>query len=257
MPNVKKAFSLTELMVMMMIMAVIIVVVIRGSHAFSPKFRTLYYYTFNNIKKFAGEVIADASDKTLSTNDAAFCTSMLRNLNTVGGYDDCSRFIDGTKDSPFGSMTKEDLDNPSFSLSNGQRFYVSNRVDELPIGYRIIDVDLNGKAKPNGFNQDVVPFVMFDTGEVVPIGTPAKDTSYLMTYVMSYKVVTGNPTGTYILNSAGKKFLTYKEGHCLAGYPTAYAYYCGAYTVDPACAPGNPSTFCKVSVVKPLIRVRL
>lgn len=257
MPNFKKAFSLTEIMVMLMIMAVIIVVAIKGNHVLSPKFRTLYYYTFINVRKFAGEVIADSPNKILSADDTQFCTSMIKNLNTVGGYESCSGFYDGTKGSPFGTMTAANLNNPSFSLSNGQRFYVSTRVNESPIGYRIISVDLNGKGKPNTFNQDVVPFVMFDTGEVIPTGTPATDTSYLTVNVMSFNVNTGNSTENFILSSSGKKFLNYNQGFCLAGYPTAYANYCSSYLVDPACAPGNPTTFCRMNLMKPLIRVKM
>lgn len=256
---VKKAFTLAELIIMMAIIAIVITVVFITTKPFAPKFKSLYYYAFLNVRKFAGEVVASTAAPTLDSNDAKFCYDLIKDLNTVGGVNGCSAFYSGTKDSPFSGMSVSDLDRPSFALTNGQRFYVSNRVVNPadPIPYRVISVDLNGQSRPNKFDEDVVPFVVFDTGEVNPVGAPSENTDYLKVFVRAHRSDTGQASGDYIKNAADEKFLSYKEGFCLAGYNSANPNYCIAYTLNPACNPVDKSRFCKVNLIKPIIKIKI
>lgn len=265
--NIKKAFTLTEVMIVMTIMSIIIFVFMQ-TNPFAPKYKTLYYYTYLNMKKFAGELIATRGNSTLDTNDATFCTSLASALNTVGGSSSCAVFYNATASSPFNGMVAANIDSPSFTLSNGQRFYVSNRITGTP-GYRIISVDLNGLSKPNAFDADVVPFAMIDNGEILPLGNPVNDTGYLWLTVEKYAVSSGKSSQTFVSNASGKNALTFREGYCLAGNTSIFPGYCPgtlplpapvpaltAITTNAACAPGA-ATFCVYKPVKPLINVKI
>lgn len=257
--SMKKAFTIAEIMMVMAIMAIMIMAFMQ-TDPLTPKYKSLYYYTYQNIKKFGGEVVAKKGNSALDTDDATFCTNLIKGLNTVGGSNSCAVFYNATIAAPFTGMADADIENPSFSIVNGQRYYVSKRVAGAP-GYRIISVDLNGKSRPNTLKKDVVPFAMYDTGEVLPLADPVDDTTYLTVSARKYSVSSGRPLlNPYVENSSGKRILTFREGFCLTGSPTSYANYCTnspAITVAPGCEAGNAATFCKFDLIKPLIDVKI
>lgn len=269
MPNSKNAFTLAEIMVVMVIMAVIIAA-FAINNPLAPKYKSLYYYTYKNMMKFTGEVVGGFGTGALNINssDNAFCTSLTKNLNTVGGASACSLFTTATIALPYQGLA---VNSPTFTLSNSQRFYVSSLVVGPP-SYRIISVDLNGLSNPNQTDKDIVPFIVYNTGEVVPLSAPIIDKTYLSTYINSYDVNTGNFKG-YVLDGSGKNIMTFKDAFCRSGAISKSAVsgtainattYCGAdypvaltpaVAVSATCTPG--ATFCSMRLSKPLINVKI
>lgn len=249
-------------MIVLAIMAVIIAA-FAINNPLAPKYKSLYYITFKNMQKFGGEVIGGDGSATLNPDNALFCKSLVKNLNTVGDATGCSKFYSGTFNLPYAGMVDADIDNPSFKVSNGQRFYVSERIPGPP-AYRVISVDLNGESRPNKFDKDIIPFVMYDTGEVVPIGAPINDKDYLTTYVKPYNINTGNATNDFVKDGSGNSVMTFRDGFCRSGSGEANKsaananQYCSSapiIAVDPACVPGT--TFCKMNLIKPMIYAKI
>lgn len=261
MSDCKKGFTLAEIMVVMVIMAVIIAA-FAINNPFAPKYQTLYYYTFKNMKRFAGEVVGGAlnagSVSSLNLDDTNFCSKFTQNLNTVGGGNACATVTTATMALPYQGLV---ANSPSFTLSNGQRFYVSGRTAGTP-GYRIVSVDLNGLSNPNATDKDIVPFIVYDTGEVVPLGAPINDKKYLAAYINTYHVDSGALTTTYVLDGSSKQIMTFRDGFCRSGAisnsaasSTTYCSGAPAIAVDSACIPGT--TFCRLQISKPLIYVKI
>lgn len=262
--KIKKAFTLAEIMIMITVVAIVMTMVVETTKPFAPKFKSLYYYAFSNTRKFAGEMLAISTDKQIEKNDSVFCSSLVDMLNTVGGASTCGPMYSANKNTPFQSLTESALDHPTFTLSNGQRYYISPRVEELPLPYRILSVDLNGKSSPNKLSEDVVSFLMFDNGEVFPLGSAAEDIEYLMVSNKIYSLYSGRPNGQVVKTSDGSSFLGYREGFCTAGISSVYSDYCnsgGTFTttiaVNPACGSDNKNTFCRVNIIKPVINVKI
>ena len=260
----KPAFTLAELVLMLGLISIVISMVISATNPFAPKYKSLFYYNFVNTRGIVGDLVASSSNGLLPDNDTLFCVQFTKDLNMIGVTPDCSNFFSGTKNSPFLNMSESNFDQPNFALTNGQRFYISTRVDEPPVGYRILNVDLNGKAKPNKFEQDVVSFIVYDTGEIFPLGKPAEDKDYLTVNAKVYNGETGTFTGTYLEDEKNSKFLAYRTGYCLSGYKTSFANYCdetppftSAVAVSEHCNPTLTNNFCRVGLVKPVLKVNI
>ncbi len=124
-----------------------------------------------------------------------FCTKLAEMVNTSGqvhcGKDDLFDVGLDTNDVPYIKTKNSDEDSgnftnevPNFRTTNGQKYYISNRVVNSKIsdiyGFRLMGVDLNGNSKPNISDQaisrkapDVVTFLIMDSGEVFPLGAAA------------------------------------------------------------------------------------
>ncbi len=265
--NRKSAFSIVEILLMLaiigIIMSLLAIIVMPGA----PKYKTMYYYGFNNIKKMVGEVVARRSDAMLPTDNNLFCTRLTGNINTMGGSTNCITFYSSTLSAPFGGMITSNLTSPNFTLSNGQRIYISSRAvfAATGAGYRIISMDLNGESGPNEFNKDVVPFAVFDNGEVYPLGLAAEDTEYLKTTLRVHKFDTGLKTNTFVADSGGNKILSYRQATCLAGNTSSvYTTYCNntapfsaAINMSNLCNPALTQDFCNMEIKRPLINMKI
>lgn len=260
-----KAFTLAEILIMLVIMSIVTTIILQTTKPLTQGYKSLYYYALNNVKKIGGELVAMKSTGKLEIDDTKFCPGLIDILTTVGYDSVCGPLYTANKITPFGDLDETKLGVPTFVLGNGQRFYLSTRIPELPnMGYRVITVDLNGKSRPNILGQDIVSFIMYDNGEVVPVGNAAEDKSYLMVTTKIFSKYTGNHTGNYVKDAEGSKLLSYRNGVCTAGYSSAFSDYCSSsagflnsYTVNDSCTPENANTFCQVSYIKPMINIKM
>lgn len=265
----KKAFTLSEILIILAIMSIITVLMIQNNKNLKLGYKTLYYFTLKNMQQASGQLISESTYGVMDLHNPTFCNKFLRVFNSVGYDSVCSTQYTGSSlVSPFAGITKENLDTPTFVISNGQRVYVYDRIEGSP-GYRIINVDLNGKAGPNDLDQDVVAFAIFDNGNVLPLGTAADSKDYLMVRdkTMSRTYGTQRSPGFVLSDEEPKtNILSYREGVCKAGYTFPYSTtYCSnssginekEYLTDDNCVPNNNLTFCQVQYVKPLININM
>ncbi len=254
----KNAFTLAEIVIMLIIMGILSAILLQDTNPFLPKYKSLYYYLHKNVKKFTGELIAESSNKQLSSNDVNFCSDLLNNLNAVGGQESCNAFYTGTIYDPYNGLTASTIDTPSFTLTNGQRFYLSTRLeDPISGGYRILAADLNGKSKPNETDKDIVPFALKDDGTIIPLGEPINNKEYLSAIVKVYNGESGVTTGQTVM-SGSDEVLTYKQALCLSGNPVEPLNgYCSPITIDSKCDRTIGSTFCRMTIQKPLLKVKI
>ena len=160
------------------------------------------------------------SNFTINDNNYNFCQRFAAMANVAGdvrcnarellsvAYTDSS--IDGYEDVPY--INNLDPDNPNFTTTNGQRYYISGHVNanekvSNDFGFRLIAVDLNGTRRPNilsprnnetGDNNshklpDIVTFMILDNGVIFPLGVAGNNkrvgdgfVNYLNTRVRGY-----------------------------------------------------------------------
>lgn len=197
--------------------------------------------------------------------------------------------------------------------TNGQKYYIGawqeqpnewvevdgNWEKQTNYGYRIILVDLNGEGKPNIIKKDgkslppdIVSFAVLDTGEVLPVGTAANDTtigrkhySYLTSKINGFtysrsknshnenlipefctNTGTANTRCSYskegVLNQTrgGIKF-TFRQAYCSVNHSDnelKLKDYCRDIIPNPKCPPtsdpANAYDVCKQEVIKPMFR---
>lgn len=262
-----KAFTLAEILIMVTIIAIITVLMIQTTKNLKIGYKTLYYFTLKNVQKAAGELASNSNNALLDVDDDTFCNKLVGIFNTVGYESSCGpRYQGSNLASPFAGLSESMLDNPTFVITNGQRFYISNR-NEQPtgLGYRVFAVDLNGKGSPNAFDKDIVSFAVFDNAEVIPLGIAADNTDYLVVNVKVLSKTTAKQTNpSFLFDNTGNKFFSYRHGICAAGYSTSFADYCDAkagflhsYYTDDKCLSSNELTFCQVNYIKPLIKTNI
>lgn len=261
----RSAFSLSEILIILLIMSLITVLMLQNMKNSKLGYKTLYYFTLKNVQQSSGELVSESKSSSLDADDATFCSKLIRVFNTVGYDSVCGPQYSGSSlTAPFAGLSESVLDTPSFVISNGQRFYISTRVPVVP-GYRIVNVDLNGKASPNVADRDIVAFAIFDNGEVLPLGTAADSKDYLMVNTKVLSKASGKQTTPgFVSDSEDSKLLSYRQGVCVAGYTLPYDMYCSSgagflntYSVDDNCNPTNSLTFCRVNYVKPLINANI
>ena len=247
-----RAFTLVELAIMGVIILVLLLFVLQASNPFAHKFNSPFYDTFKRLRQFSVGMLYDSPDKVIEKSDNKFCSKLISGMNfDENSEDSCSMFYSGSRSIPFAGMSENNLDSASFILQNGQRFYLSTRVEDEPFGYRVISVDLNGEDKPNKFNQDVVSFLVFDNGEVLPIGVPADSENYLKATVKIYDGASGKFTGTFLRDKDSRKNLSYRRAFCSAGYSSSDQQYCATIPTVRNCVPGESNTFCRMDIVNP------
>ncbi len=275
----KKGFSLAEILIMLVVLGIIAAIIISNNKNNTYGYNQLYSFVFNNIQKITGQLLSESASSKLDENDSEFCTKIVEMVNISGNEINCHAltpaeiianplaqddFYISVKETPFLGLTDTVIDKPNFSLSNGQRFYLSRRIPDLPFGYRIMSVDINGTARPNEINRDIVAFLVYDNGEVLPLGKAADDKIYLSVTVSKYNKSTGINTGEYVLSESGNKFLTFREAFCKAGLTSSFLNYCKIvggfdkdYYVDNACLSTSPTTFCQLRYIKTNFKVRI
>lgn len=128
-----------------------------------------------------GTVTSEETTKYDLSNDEDFCKLFASKLNSASKLE-CSEdklFSATTTNIYFTTYNVT----PTFRLINGYSFYLSKHVaggvttaGEYKPGYRMLAVDMNGDAKPNKTDDDIIAFAIFDNGTVLPYGVAATNT---------------------------------------------------------------------------------
>ncbi|MDD3237766.1 MAG: hypothetical protein PHV37_06680 [Candidatus Gastranaerophilales bacterium] len=264
MMNNKKAVSLSELLIMISILIIVSTIVVIWVNPFVPDYQANYYQTFGNLKKVVSEMISLSPDKKMKKSDKELCSNILNAIDTEGSADTCEALYPANIKEPFLSLNAENIVDPTFTLANGQRYYLSPIVETEDYYYRILAIDLNGAKAPNKPDIDIVSFVIFENGEILPLGDAAENQDYIKVKVKVFNIKNDkNPV--YVLKDTNKKTaLTYRQGYCAADTPSIYGDYCKSnvsYKIkrdinNDCLRTNNTKTFCQVNYVKPLYNLR-
>lgn len=273
----KKGFSTVEIMLVLFLTGILVALGTSAMRTVQSNYRHLYYAAFANLKHSAGELIAISPTQTLPT--AGFCAAIADNYNVSDSTGVCTYTYDLSPSTTF-SYSAPNLNNPSFTLSNGQRYYVGNAFK--PVGAQnyfnasaiMVAVDLNGTAGPNAFDSrtysgnatpDVVAFAILDNGTVIPMSPMADRADYIQANVETFNASDGKPSvappGNMIYKrisirqalSVSNQFPPKGAGSTLGvqyNNDTTYSFKT-SYAVDAACT--STTTFCRVSVINPLM----
>ena len=264
--NLKKAFTMSEVMVIFTVIAFISLATIGITKAKISNARmALYYATLNNMMLISGNMIADGFYKTgvglekklpasahaqdANGNGIGFCDKFIEAVNSVGN-ETCtpaSTIANGTTD--FSSRSNA----INFKLTNGMTFYnvgvdptvsaTSDPKEEIYTIYIDIDGDKKGKSK---LNDDVVKLQLNRLGYVYPANNSlwANDPKKLSASVKYY-------VGSSI--NWIKKEISYREAFCLAGLEPNSTY-CNAVSVDGTNYPTvSKSATCTTNICIPVL----
>ena len=241
--QIKKAFSLPELLIVMGIVGVISVIMLTIIKPNEIALKYQYYNAYNTLQTAAKNVFLDAEElstsSTASAADKAFpatpadlCKKLAVNPaspNSKYGYINstvynCSSLNTVGYNAGAGSFTDDKI---AFTASNSMRYFISplynatlnsSVLGSVSLNYFIVWVDINGGRNPNtpvwtGKKvPDVVPFVVASNGVVVPIGHPTVDIRYTTArakIVVEDGVSYGEPTTFY--NAQVQAFGNYQE----------------------------------------------
>lgn len=216
------------------------------------------------------------------TPSNTFCNNVVKITNTTGRYD-CENLYDieinATGEPYIWTLVP---DKPTFTLTNGQRYYITHRRKVNAIspyfGFRLIGIDLNGNSGPNksfGTNPppDIVTFMVFDNGEIYPLGVAAdnitvssyqnKTIQYITSRIKGYYFEDGQKI--YIPNTIHdatnqNTIFSYREAYCTSRLNDNITYkkYCPDTLPKHSLCPysGDPKMFdlCQQENIKPLFR---
>lgn len=174
----KKAFSLSEVLITLIIIGVISaltvpVILNTGNNSIEM----LYKSSYNSFERVVTELINDVSIYPAGQLDNTFCTNFFARLNTIGA-------VDCTNASSFVHNPGVGDDEPNAVTSNGMRWYGMERTfgtdtcpDSAPGQCIQVRVDVNGldgsntTAAPHE-QRDILDIWVFQTGKLtVPSGT--------------------------------------------------------------------------------------
>lgn len=203
----KSGFTLPEILIMLAIIGVITALSIAVVSTQQAKFGLNCYHLLRELQMTAGSIAAQTSEGNLFSkiteqtettgsdgtvtseettkydlsNDDDFCKLFASKLNSASKLE-CSEdklFSATTTNIYFTTYNVT----PTFRLINGYSFYLSKHIaggvtsaGEYKPGYRMLAVDMNGDAKPNKADDDIIAFAIFDNGTVLPYGVAATNT---------------------------------------------------------------------------------
>lgn len=203
----KSGFTLPEILIMLAIIGVITALSIAVVSTQQAKFGLNCYHLLRELQMTAGSIAAQTSEGNLFSkiteqtettgsdgtvtseettkydlsNDEDFCKLFASKLNSASKLE-CSEdklFSATTTNIYFTTYNVT----PTFRLINGYSFYLSKHIaggvtsaGEYKPGYRMLAVDMNGDAKPNKADDDIIAFAIFDNGTVLPYGVAATNT---------------------------------------------------------------------------------
>lgn len=277
----KKAFSTVEIMVVLFITGILIALGAGALRTVQSNYRHLYYAAFANLKHSAGELIAERPNQSLiPIAPSTFCKDLADNYNIANDANVCTYTYDLSPSTTFAYSTPN-LNSPSFTLSNGQRYYVGDSFKPVgPLNYFntsaiMVAIDLNGTAGPNTFDTrtysgnstpDVVAFAVLDNGVVLPMSPMADMPDYLQANVATFAVDTGLPSPAASPANLIYKRIPIRQALSVANkFPpkgaastlgvqynndTTYSFKT-TYGVDAACS--GATTYCTVNIINPLI----
>ena len=205
----KKAFTLAELLCVVAIIGIVTAFALATMKPEQKVVRYQYMNAYNALSKaYYNAVIKGMNPFTTSEVDGVtpvhtsskdtgteiLCKGLTTFINTFDnkkdGDDDYSTTCSDTAITPESADSFAE-DNIQFTATNGMRFYISKLLgdDELP--FYIVFVDVNGQKEPNSMDYvidkkgkikaepDIYPFVMLNTGRVMPIGVAEYDRNIL------------------------------------------------------------------------------
>ncbi len=274
----KKAYTLAEILLITILAAFLVVYGTQTLLYTQHNYRHLYYSAFSNLKHAVGEMIAKSPDGKLSA--ATLCTGLLDSFNVMNGATTCTYTYAFSPSRTF-SATSPNLNNPPFTLMNGQRLYVGNTF--YPVGPEnyfdvpatMVAVDLNGTAKPNILDSksytsketpDVVAFAVLENGIVLPMSPMADRQDYISADVQQCSSETGCDPDT-TKNIIAKR-VSVREALSISNsfppkgaastlgvqYNTDNLYsFQKTYAVNSICAPTNTTSYCKIIVPNMLL----
>lgn len=218
------------------------------------------------------------------TPASIFCNNVVDITNTTGRYD-CENLYDSelnaTGEPYIWSLVP---DKPTFTLTNGQRYYITRRTKINAIspnfGFRLIGIDLNGNAGPNrsfGTNPppDIITFMILDNGEIYPLGVAADNITVNSSQNKTLQYITSRIKGfyfedgqtVYIPNTTSdvtnqNTIYTYREAFCSSRgtSPITYTKYCANISPHQLCPySGDEKMFdlCQQENIKPMFRFNL
>lgn len=211
----KKAFTLTEILIVMGIVGFILVIQLIVLMGKVNQYGGVYYTAYNALKRASYNVLADIYCPDCyatggNSCSGAVCKNHARNFPTTT-KEFCQRLagIEGSA-SPANKgffnvaenkCSNEAIDHsaPDFSdeniqfiTSNSMKFYISKLYkikDTLgnETKFFVVYIDLNGNNRPNMYGvkegsdllPDIVPFAVTTKGEVVPMGIPTDKLTYM------------------------------------------------------------------------------
>lgn len=292
----RKGFTLGEILIVLLLIGILSVLSIQTVKTQQQKFTFTCYHLYRDLKIAVGHMAAQTyggSLKSFSCDSVAqtanysqcvadglagqsnanllnygganggqdFCKGLSKVLGTASSIN-CTTFSGATLASPYGSLGAEGAkvtnSTENFRLINGYLVYVSDKIAQSGTtkGYRVVTFDVNGNKKPNVTGKDIISFAVFDSGEVLPLGTPANDANYFNAVIKVRNILymgTANKTAainamrhptTLVINRTTKKPYTFKEAYCAAyGQSENYPSYCNGIAVS-----GNFSTNLPISV---------
>ena len=175
----------------------------------------------------------DSYEKAAPLAPKELCKKLANNPNEDDdyGYINTSEYY--CSDKAFGSNPEQYPKAYNFRATNSMKFWISGlrqetimnsltNEEEKDTRLFIVWVDLNGDRKPNTTKStasrpaDIVPFLIFTNGNVVPIGNPISDTRYMTARIKYPGAVTKYSTASYSFAEAqlraygrGKEFPSY------------------------------------------------
>ncbi len=288
MKSKRKAFTLVEILLSLMLLSVLAVLAIRTLRTIADNNKYLYHAAYRNIKQSVGEITSTLPNAKLSSivAPATFCSLLVDNFTTIGGSSTCTYTYLFSPSLVFNDLpTGFSLSNPSFVLTNGQKFYVGSGL--VAVGSKnyfnqpatLILVDLNGDDEPNtmdtrGYAEkrlpDIAAFAIMQDGTVLPMSPISdRDDSVLASVqVCNYqKICPAELTDISDTNNYSQvllKRVPLREAIAVSnsfppnvGSPLLYQYntdnslaFNKVYTVNSLCSP-NSTTYCRVRVHEP------
>lgn len=177
---------------------------------YEPKYKALYYAAYQMVVRFNQEMSGSNIDKAIITDDNLYCNFYTENANITGLLQHLvQRCSLQQKSSPYGNITGCFL-YLIFHCRTWWKF-ISRRITTDPLGaYRIVTVNINGTAAPETLGEDIVSFLVMDSGDVIPLDTPA---DMWIIYRLQLKFLkTQIKQGQDIIRIADdEKFISYKS----------------------------------------------
>ncbi len=276
----KKAMSVAEILMILLLVSFIATLSIDVIAHFQSNYKELYYSAYRNLQKVVGEAIASSNDKSLASY-ASPCNALLDSFNTIGGSSTCAYTYNFSIAKGLSGSVTPNLNNPSFTLTNGMRFYVGTVRAITDENYFnspafLVAIDLNGTAGPNQLDTrtytgnktaDVVAFAVLTNGTVLPMSPMADRDDYILANVQRCSKTTG--CSTDLTSDLIYKAIPIRRAMAVSNtFPprdttSAYSPYQyntdnvysfnTAYAVDTNCATANTTYFCRVLQLNPLL----
>lgn len=277
-------FTLAELMLVLIMTGILASLSIGVIKYTMTNYKDVYYAAYRNLQKGTGEVISNSMTKKLpaTTSPATtFCQQLADVYNTVAsGTADCTYTYNMSPARTFSGGVLPTVTQPSFSLSNGQRYYVGSTF--VPVGDEnyfnqpatVVVIDLNGKGGPNVFdsrtntkNAEIVAFDVLQDGTVLPMSPMADKQDGLLANVVTCSRDTGcDPDLTKNIlyrNIPLRQALCVTKnfppntgsGSLTVEYNMDNRYsFKTTYPVNSACDTSTAgTTFCKVHIINPIL----